>query len=264
MMPAAYDILAPVYDAFQNVSDAPARAAFLKEQFLRHETLHGPSDPQGRNGKSLVLDLGCGTGKVTQQLQDEGFDLIGIDASAEMLIRAQTEAFQREEALRPLYLQQDIAAFELYGTVNFIYTSLDTFNHLSPEALDSCLDLCVNYLHPGGLLFFDLLSLSYMKEKMGGNIYYELDEDYALLWTNAFSEKENVNRAAVTLFTRAGDSDFYERSETEITEYWHAPERLAGRLKAAGLRVKLKEYDKEAAVPAAEGRIFIAAYKEKD
>ena len=33
----------------------------------------------------LVLDLGCGTGSLTELLSDAGYDMIGVDLSADML-----------------------------------------------------------------------------------------------------------------------------------------------------------------------------------
>lgn len=37
---------------------------------------------------SRVIDLGCGTGRLTQKLVERGYDVIGIDPSSSMLEKA--------------------------------------------------------------------------------------------------------------------------------------------------------------------------------
>jgi len=54
----------------------------------------------------LVLDLGCGTGTLTELLAKEGYDMIGIDYSQEMLARAMEK--REESGLQILYLLQDM------------------------------------------------------------------------------------------------------------------------------------------------------------
>ena len=60
----------------------------------------------------LVLELGCGTGKMTRLLDQAGYELIGIDRSEEMLQIAKEAEGDREDIL---YLLQDMREFELYG-----------------------------------------------------------------------------------------------------------------------------------------------------
>ena len=59
----------------------------------------------------LVLDLGCGTGTLTELLAKEGYDMIGVDVSEDML----QEAIEKraESGLPILYLLQDMREFEL-------------------------------------------------------------------------------------------------------------------------------------------------------
>ena len=63
----------------------------------------------------LVLDLGCGTGTLTELLAEAGYDMIGVDASEEMLELAVEKRTLSGHDI--LYLLQDMRAFELYGTV---------------------------------------------------------------------------------------------------------------------------------------------------
>lgn len=272
----AYDAIAAFYDAFQTAEEPEAWVEFLAERIRLMVKESSGFEGQGQGGRPLLLDLGCGTGAVAQGLQDLGFDLIGIDHSENMLQEAWARAFDRESGAEdgeredglgehggnvPLYLCQDITAFELYGSVNFIYTSLDTFNHLDGEELKRCLRLCRNYLHPGGLLLFDLLTEDYMREEMGNRLYYEIDSGHALIWENAYAEDEKINRSSLTLFTEE-HSGLYSREDLEITEYFHDARRVGDFLRAEGFELSLLRPSPELERRMrAEGRVFVEAAK---
>ena len=70
----AYTGFARVYDLF--MEDIPYQE--WKDAILGILTEHGIRD-------GLVLELGCGTGKMTEQLAEAGYDMIGVDMSEEML-----------------------------------------------------------------------------------------------------------------------------------------------------------------------------------
>ena len=54
--------------------------------------------------EGLVLDLGCGTGNLTELLSDQGYDMIGVDCSEEMLELAMDKKFRSGKDI--LYLSQ--------------------------------------------------------------------------------------------------------------------------------------------------------------
>ena len=83
-----------------------------------------------RNGieQELVLDLGCGTGTLTELLAKEGYDMIGVDYSEEMLNCAMEK--REQSGLSILYLLQDMREFELYGTVKAVVSVCDSLNYL--------------------------------------------------------------------------------------------------------------------------------------
>ena len=100
----AYTEFAKVYDLFMDNIDYEGWGAYLKG--LLHE--NGVDD-------GLVLELGCGTGTMTEILAEAGYDMIGVDQSEEMLEEA---ARKREESGHEiLYLCQDMREFELNGKV---------------------------------------------------------------------------------------------------------------------------------------------------
>ena len=81
----------------------------------------------------LLLDLCCGTGTLTREMTRRGYELIAVDASVDMLMQAQSKAAALERP--PLFLCQDAAALDLYGTVDAAYCSLDGMNYIAPELL---------------------------------------------------------------------------------------------------------------------------------
>lgn len=102
----------------------------------------------------IILDLGCGSGRITRKLSDAGFDMIGIDASEDMLIQAYEKSKKYPDIL---YLCQDMREFELYGTVKAAICCCDTINYLSDEdELVEVFKLVNNYLDPEGIFIFDI------------------------------------------------------------------------------------------------------------
>ena len=103
----AYGEFARVYDMFQDNVDYDAWGAWLKQQLKEYGILDG-----------LVLDLGCGTGTMTELLAEAGYDMIGVDNSEEMLAEAMEKRVESGHDI--LYLLQDMQEFELYGTVRAV------------------------------------------------------------------------------------------------------------------------------------------------
>ena len=174
-----YQAIARVYDRLNAEIDYAAWADFVERCFDRFL----PSRPE------LVLDLACGTGSMTLELAARGYDMIGIDGSAEMLSEAYSRAMERKGIL---FLQQDMRSFELYGTVGAITCCLDSVNYLlSSKDLDACFACVHNYLDPNGLFLFDVNTPYKFRHVYGNNAYVLEDE---LVWDEGTDTEE---RAAV-------------------------------------------------------------------
>lgn len=100
----------------------------------------------------LLLELGCGTGSLTDLLAGMGYDMIGIDNSDEMLQLALDKREQSGNDI--LYLNQDMRDFELYGTVKAVVSICDSMNYiLEEEELIQVFRLVNNYLDPKGIFY---------------------------------------------------------------------------------------------------------------
>lgn len=113
----------------------------------------------------IVLDLGCGSGRITRKLSDAGYDMIGVDVSEEMLAQAYAKSRKYPDIL---YLCQDMRQFELYGTVKAIVCCCDTINYLADEEeLTQVFKLVNNYLDPDGIFIFDIKTKAWYEEADG-------------------------------------------------------------------------------------------------
>jgi SAM-dependent methyltransferase len=237
-----YDALAACYDRLQSAVDHNKWADYLVG-LNRIHSLSSDGDKaagDGEDGRPLLLDLGCGTGKLSFALEDHGFDIIGIDRSMQMLQIARDTARQRGS--RALFLQQDISRFELYGTVDFAVCALDTVNHLlRKDQIRRFFKLCANYLNQNSLLIIDLATHRHFAETLGQGVFFQdlpLASDLpaiTMLWQNYWFPTRNLSQSEIILFaeTEAGS---YQRSDETISERYYDWQQIRDWAGAAGLQ----------------------------
>ena len=221
----AYTEFAKVYDLFMDNIPYEEWGAYLKG--LLHE--NGVDD-------GLVLELGCGTGTMTEILAEAGYDMIGVDQSEEMLEEA---ARKREESGHEiLYLCQDMREFELYGTVRAIVCVCDSMNYIleEEEVLGILTSAARNYLDYGGLFIFDLNTEYKYKEILGEQTIAENREESSFIWENYFDENEMVNEYDLTLFIREEDGRYSKYEETHYQKAFEIREVLEA-VKEAGMEL---------------------------
>lgn len=219
-----YRLLAPYYDVFNNDLDYRAWADSIEAVFRHYRPEGTPS----------VLDLGCGSGRMTVELAGRGYDMIGVDGSPEMLTAARDAAEAAGVLPRCLFLLQDLCSFELYGTVEAVVCCLDTLNHLtSYRDLRACLSLVHNYLVPGGLFLFDLNSRKKFETVYADNVYTYETEDAFCIWQNDYRKTSSLADFYVTVFEK-GEGDTYRRSDALTRERMYPTESILRELRAAG------------------------------
>lgn len=195
----AYTSFASVYDTFMDNVPYQEWGEYLQGLLKEYGVDNG-----------LVLELGCGTGSMTEVLAEAGYDMIGLDNSEEMLEIAMEKRTQSEYDI--LYLLQDMCEFELYGTVKAIVSVCDSINYVTEEEeLLQVFRLVNNYLDPNGVFIFDFNTLYKYKEVLGSQTIAESREECSFIWDNYYYEEEQINEYELSLFIREKDSELYRK-----------------------------------------------------
>src|SRR5882757_2033093 len=109
-----------------------------------------------------VLELGCGTGRITMALAEAGKRITGLDLSERMLERAvKKRASLRVEARERLHLMQgDMARFDLGEKFRLIIIPFRPLQHLlEVKQQTDCLECVSKHLAPGGRLVLDVFQM---------------------------------------------------------------------------------------------------------
>ena len=207
--------------------------------------------------KELVLDLGCGTGTLTELLAKEGYDMIGVDFSEEMLNRAMEK--REESGLSILYLLQDMREFELYGTVKAVVSVCDSLNYLlEEEDIIETFRLVNNYLDPKGLFIFDFNTVYKYRDVIGDTTIAENRDDCSFIWENYYHEEERVNEYDVTFFIKEGE--LFRRFEETHYQKGYTAEEMKVYLERAGLEfISMQDADTLLEVTQETQRVYMVA-----
>ncbi|MBR2479671.1 MAG: class I SAM-dependent methyltransferase [Clostridia bacterium] len=217
---SGYRAIARVYDRLNADVDYEKWADDVERVFDRFL----PSRPE------LVLDLACGTGRMTYPLAARGYDMIGVDISADMLMRAR--ANQTDEKI--LWLLQDMRSFELYGTVGAVVCCLDAVNCLTGAGdLERCFATVHNYLDPDGLFLFDVNSPYKFENVFSDNAYVLEDDGIYCGWQNYYDKEKKLCDFYLSVFEREEDGSYSRYDETQ-TERCYSESQLRKALEKTG------------------------------
>ncbi len=214
--------------------------------------------------RNLVVDLGCGTGTLTELMYRKGYDMIGVDASGSMLNIAMEK--KEKSGSEILYLQQDMRELELYGTVGTIFSVCDSLNYiLEEDELLEVFSLVNNYLFPGGIFIFDFNTDHKYRDIIGETTIAENREDCSFIWENFYDPEEEINEYDLTVFVREEGDTFRRFTETHFQRGYTVEQMLALVGRAGMSVVEVLDADTGEAVTDRSQRVYvIAKEKEKD
>ncbi|MCL1988474.1 MAG: class I SAM-dependent methyltransferase [Firmicutes bacterium] len=195
-----YKHFANVYDIFMASVPYEHWADFICSKFSEYNV------PVG----GTVLDLGCGTGTMLNLMAQKGYDMIGVDNSADMLAKAQEKI--AENSQKALLLHQNITNLDLYGTVDAIYSTCDVLNYfMDKSSLEEALKRAAMFLNPNGVLIFDMKTPETYR-LMGNAFYGDTNEGSSYIWQNNFDAQTQINKYSVRFMPKNAEP-FFELHE---------------------------------------------------
>lgn len=219
-----YNDFAYSYDALMSDVDYQKRTEYLCSLFNRFDRM-----------PSLMLDLACGTGEFSNRFAKAGASVIGVDISYDMLSIAREKS--AEQGNDVLYLCQDAAELDLYGTIDGAICCLDSLNHITDyERFCKAIGRVSLFLEKDRLFIFDLNTEYKHREILGNNTFViDTDEVYCV-WQNEYNKENNIVDINLDFFTPDGDG--YFRTGESFCERAYTNEQIQNALEKAGLKIE--------------------------
>ena len=164
-----------------------------------------------------ILDLCCGTGRVSAVLVDRGFRVTGVESSGEML------RYARENAPGAQFLLEDARTFQTAQSFEVVFSVFENLNHvMSLDDLSAVFRNVHRSLLPGGRFIFDL-NREPVFEKFWNLHYIIAEEDHVFTSRTRYHPARKLGESAITMFRLDGT---WQRSDVTISQTCHAVEEV--------------------------------------
>ncbi|MBQ2795070.1 MAG: methyltransferase domain-containing protein [Oscillospiraceae bacterium] len=246
-----YGDFARFYDKFTKNVDYPARARYFDAIIQKY-------NPNAQ----LLLDLACGTGSLSFELEPFGYDIVAVDNSYEML----SVAMEKREMLESevLFLCQEMSDLDLFGTIDATVCALDSINHILDE--DELMDVFKKvslFSNKGAVFVFDVNTVYKHKEVLADNCFvYETEETFCA-WRNALDKDGVTVDISLDFFDKTENDGLYCRYNSDFSEKAYDIEYLKDMLSQTGFEVKAV-FDEDSFLPLrrdSERAIIVAVKK---
>ena len=245
----SYDDFSRYYDLLTDNVEYKKRADY----FCRLLSMCGINE-------GILLDLGCGTGSMSFEMADRGFDVIGVDSSVGMLSAAQQKMFENGKHI--LLLNQKMQEIDLYGTVDCAVCVLDGINHLEncDEVIKTFKKVSL-FMNKGGVFAFDVNTIHKHKNILADNAFVFEPEGVFCAWQNSYNLSDNSVEISLDFFEE--EDGVYYRACESFTEKAYELDDIKLWLEESGFEVVgiFDDMTTDNVKPESERAVFLARKK---
>ncbi|MFD0861553.1 class I SAM-dependent methyltransferase [Sungkyunkwania multivorans] len=213
-----------------------------------------------KNKNARILELCCGTGRLTLPIAKDGYDICGVDHTASMLEHAKVKA--AKAGLEVPFIEADIRTLDMQEKYDLVFIPFNSVHHLyENEDLFKTLKTVKDHLKEGGLFLFDCFNpnIQFMveseKEQKQIAEYTTKDgRDVLIKETMHYENRSQINRIEWHYYIN-GKFDSIQNLDMRL----FFPQELDSYLKWNGFDIihKFGNFDEEAFSDTSEKQIFI-------
>ena len=221
-----YGDFARFYDRFTQNVNYPARARYFDAIIQKY-------NPDAK----LLLDLACGTGSLSFELEEYGYDIVAVDNSYEMLSVAAEKRGKLESDV--LFLCQEMSELDLFGTIDATVCSLDSINHIldEQELLDVFKKVAL-FSNRGAVFVFDVNTVYKHRQILGDKCFVYEKGDTFCTWQNSLCDDGVTVDISLDFFDKVPEKGLYARYSTDFSERAYEIDELKNLLSQSGFEIK--------------------------
>lgn len=180
-----------------------------------------------------IVDLGCGTAEIALRLVSEGYRVIGVDQSTEMLAVAHEKVLKAGTHLT--LIQQDIRQLEGFQEVELFISYCDVMNYITNKNdLQAVFSNVYASLAKEGLFIFDIHSLAYVKRQLLHHTFADMTDELGYIWHCLPGNDEGEMYHQMTFFQQSASADQYIRFDETHHQQTFELEQYKQLLKSCG------------------------------
>ena len=212
------------------------------------------------NKDARILELCCGTGRLTLPIAKDGYNICGVDYTPSMLEQAKSKA--AEAGLKINFIQADIRTLNLQEKFDLIFIPFNSIHHLyRNEDLFKALACVKNHLKEGGLFLLDCFNpdIQYIVESEKGQVViaeYTTDDGREVLikQTMRYESATQINRIEWHYFI---NEEFHSTQNLDMRLFF--PQELDSYLEQAGFDIvhKFGGFEEEPFRNESEKQIYV-------
>ena len=213
-----------------------------------------------KNKEAKILELCCGTGRLTVPIAKAGYNICGVDYTSSMLEQAKVKA--SEAGLEINFIEADIRSLNLQEKFDFIFIPFNSIHHLyKNEDLFKAFNGVKNYLKEEGLFLLDCFNpnIQYIVEgekEQKKIAEYTTEDGRAVLikQTMRYESATQINRIEWHYFI---NGEFHSIQNLDMRLFF--PQELDSYLEGAEFEIihKFGNFEEERFANKSEKQIFV-------
>lgn len=199
-----YTAFAEVYDEFMSNIPYNKWAELIAARL---------SKMQKEKGKK-ILELGCGTGTFTFLIEDQGYDVTGIDCSEDMVKIARSKA--KKNRKKSKFMLQDMRMLEINEKFDCVISVCDSMNYMQDMFdLNSVFESVSNVLAEDGIFLFDMKTEAFYEE-LGENVFTDETPKGDYIWKNFYDKENRDNYYELSIYVHKKNNVYTKHIEEHL------------------------------------------------